>query len=181
MFNLESSSEEVWPIIEIEMLVRDGELGRSLLIDHVTIFENVKNFDNLRLLYSKNNHYGSIRGMHFQLQELNEWKLVTCLQGTVFDVVIDVRPNSKNFGRYKFFTLSELSNKGIIIPPGFAHGYQSLSSNTILGYLLTGSASDKPVLTLDPLDLTIGIPWPDTQNLKLEKSENYLTLRDIVA
>ena len=80
---------------------------------------------------------GTIKGMHFQLQPFSEMKIVKVIRGKIFDVVIDVRKNTKNFLSYKKFTLDSNENKCLIIPKGFAHGFQTLNDKCeidILGH-----------------------------------------------
>ena len=77
---------------------------------------------------------GVLRGLHFQIGESSQAKLVSVLKGKAQDVVVDLRPDSSTFGNYCSVELSEKNRKQIFIPRGFAHGFLALEENTILFY-----------------------------------------------
>mgnify|MGYP001610675715 CR=1 FL=1 len=94
---------------------------------------------------------GLIRGIHMQKPPKSEDKLIQCISGSIFDVTIDLRLNSKTYGQWFGTTL--LVNKGMIyIPKGCAHGFQALENNTIVQY---------PVSAYYSLEYEIGIRWND--------------------
>lgn len=80
---------------------------------------------------------GTIRGMHFQYPPYTETKIIKCLKGEVYDVVIDIRMHSKTFLEWYGVHLTESDKKMLLIPPGFAHGFQTLSNNAELLYMHT--------------------------------------------
>lgn len=94
---------------------------------------------------------GTLRGLHFQNPPAGEWKLVWCSQGRLFDVVADLRPESPTFGRWEGFHLEGRSGS-ILVPPGCAHGYQTLVDETELRYL-----TDQPYQA----NLASGVRWND--------------------
>ena len=102
----------------------------------------------------------TIKGMHIQLQPFNEIKLVKVIKGKIFDVVLDLRKNSKNFLKYKVFILDSSSNNLLIIPKGFAHGFQSLTNNCEIIYCHSETYNPKKELSINPLDPNISINWP---------------------
>jgi len=75
-----------------------------------------------------------IRGLHYQTTPHEQGKLITCLQGTILDVAVDLRPRSNTFGKHFTLTLSEYNNFAFWIPAGFAHGYGVLSDKSIVSY-----------------------------------------------
>lgn len=77
---------------------------------------------------------GVIRGFHFQLPPYDQSKLVSCIHGKILDVAIDLRKNSRSYGKYFSVELSSENKKQIFIPKGFAHGFQALSNDTIVNY-----------------------------------------------
>jgi len=103
---------------------------------------------NRSLSFSK----GAIRGIHMQKSPKSEDKLISCIQGSVFDVVIDLRKDSKTFGKWIGNTLSSGNKKMVFIPKGVAHGTQSLENNTVIQY---------PVSEFYSPDHAIGIRWND--------------------
>ena len=103
---------------------------------------------------------GSLRGMHLQRAPAQEYKLVRCLRGRVFDVAADLRPGSASFGRWFALELSEDQPRALLIPPGVAHGFQALSDDAQLLYQHSAahfSALDDGIHHADPL---LGIRWP---------------------
>lgn len=106
------------------------------------------------------NQEGTIRGMHYQRPPGAELKVVTCTRGSVFDVAIDLRRGSPTFLKHYSVTLSESNLQSLVIPEGFAHGFQSLVANCEMCYLHT--ADYEPALegAVNALDPQIDIPWP---------------------
>ena len=86
---------------------------------------------------SVNDRKGTLRGMHFQRAPSPEGKLVTCTRGRIYDVVIDIRRDSPTFCKWAGFELSEKNKTLLYIPPGFAHGFQTLEDQTDVFYQMT--------------------------------------------
>lgn len=81
-----------------------------------------------------NSSYGTIRGLHYQLEPFSQNKIINCIEGEIFDVAVDLR-TGKDFGKIYEFRLSQSTNNSIFIPKGFAHGFQSLSQSATVLYL----------------------------------------------
>jgi dTDP-4-dehydrorhamnose 3,5-epimerase len=79
---------------------------------------------------SYNHRRGTLRGLHFQAAPHAETKLVRCTAGAAFDVIVDIRANSPQFGRWHAVEISALNRLTLIIPPGFAHGFETLADGT---------------------------------------------------
>ena len=77
---------------------------------------------------------GVVRGLHFQKPPFEQTKLVRCVSGNILDVTVDLRKNSKTFGKFFKIELSGNNNKQLLIPKGFAHGFQVLSDEAIVNY-----------------------------------------------
>lgn len=103
---------------------------------------------------------GSIRGMHWQTDAFSEAKLVRCLHGSIFDVIVDVRPESITFGCFETFELSDKNLNQLYIPKGFAHGYQTLEDNCILHYQMSAEFNGVSALGFRWNDPVVSIPWP---------------------
>ena len=103
---------------------------------------------------------GTIRGMHFQRQPDAEDKLVTCLRGEVWDVAIDVRKGSPTFLSWHAERLSPDNGISLLIPKGFAHGFQTLTDDCELLYLHTASYAPSSEGAVNPLDPRLAIEWP---------------------
>lgn len=103
---------------------------------------------------------GTLRGLHFQTPPFEQGKLVRCLAGQIFDVVVDLRRASETFGHWESVLLSAETGNQIWIPPGFAHGFCTLEPNCILSYKVTKPYSrdhDTGILWNDPV---LNIDWP---------------------
>ena len=103
---------------------------------------------------------GGVRGMHFQLVPFIETKIVSCLQGEVFDVALDLRPQSPTFLQWHGEVLSAVNHRSLLIPDGFAHGFQALSDDCELLYLHTQNFAPDAASGLNPLDPALAIAWP---------------------
>ncbi len=103
---------------------------------------------------------GTVRGMHYQLPPHSEMKLVSCLKGEVWDVVIDLRTNSPTFLRWHAEILSADNSCALLIPEGFAHGFQTLSDDVQLLYCHTAAYSPGSEAALNAQDPCLGIRWP---------------------
>jgi dTDP-4-dehydrorhamnose 3,5-epimerase len=102
---------------------------------------------------------GTLRGLHFQNPSA-QGKLVSVLQGEVFDVAVDIRRNSRTFGKWEGTRLSSENRRQFYIPPGFAHGFQVLSETTMFHYKCTEFYSPADELAIRWNDPEIGIVWP---------------------
>jgi len=103
---------------------------------------------------------GTIRGLHFQLTPYAEMKLVSCLQGQIWDVAVDLRQNSPTFLSWHAEELSSENCRALLIPKGFAHGFQSLSDNCELIYLHSEPYMPTAERVINPNDSILGISWP---------------------
>ena len=109
---------------------------------------------------SYNASAGTVRGLHYQRDPHAEAKIVACTSGRVFDVAVDVRPDSATYLNWFGVELTADSNRLLYIPAGFAHGYQALSDNTRLLYLVSEFYAPGAEVGLRHDDPAIGIVWP---------------------
>ena len=103
---------------------------------------------------------GTVRGMHYQRSPNAEMKLVTCLRGSVWDVAVDVRFGSPTFLHWHAEELSATNHRALLIPEGFAHGFQALSADVELIYLHTAPHMKEAEGGLHPSDAKLSISWP---------------------
>lgn len=116
--------------------------------------------DWVQMNHSQTRQMGAIRGMHFQYPPYAEIKLVRCVVGRVFDVIVDLRANSTTLGHWFGAELSAVNQSAMYIPKGFAHGFQTLTNNCELVYCHSEfytPDSEGAVLYNDP---AVGIVWP---------------------
>jgi len=103
---------------------------------------------------------GCLRGLHYQLSPHAQGKLLSVLDGEIFDAWVDIRPESPTFGHWDSVILSAENAKQVYLPPGIAHGFYTLSETAILTYKCTAHyhpESDRSILWSDP---KLGIDWP---------------------
>ena len=112
---------------------------------------------------------GTIRGIHFQIEPFAEEKIVTCIQGSTFEVIIDIRPKSKSFGKIATFELSRESASQLYLPKGVAHGFQTIMPDTIVQYFLTSQYSPEFSYSIHPFG-DLGIEWP-LKELSISKKD----------
>lgn len=103
---------------------------------------------------------GTIRGLHFQRPPHAEIKLVSCLRGEVFDVAIDLRQHSPTFLHWHGEILSAVNQRSLLIPEGFAHGFQTLTDHCELVYCHTAAYRSEAEGALHVLDPRLAIAWP---------------------
>lgn len=103
---------------------------------------------------------GTVRGMHFQIPPKAEAKLISCIRGAVWDVVVDVRKDSPTFLQWHAEELSATNLRALLIPPGFAHGFQTLEPDSELVYLHSEAYAPTCERGLNPNDPGLAITWP---------------------
>ena len=117
---------------------------------------------------------GTLRGMHYQVPPFEEAKLIRCVKGAIFDVLIDLRPASSTFNRWFGIELTGDQDRMIYIPEGCAHGYQTLVDETEIHYLTTAFYSPESERGIRWDDPAFSIKWPLMEGLLLsEKDRNW--------
>jgi len=121
---------------------------------------------------------GILRGLHFQ-NPAPQGKLVSVLQGQVFDVAVDLRQSSPAFGKWQSTLLSGENKRQFFLPPGFAHGFVVLSETALFHYKCTEFYSPKDELTIRWDDPDLAIAWPTPSPTLSEKDAKGFWLRDV--
>ena len=116
---------------------------------------------------------GTIRGMHYQLNPSSEMKAVRCVSGSLFDVIIDLRKNSKTFKQWYGIKLCSKQKNMIIVPEGCAHGFQTLEENTEALYLVSKDYDPKLEKGIRWNDENFGIKWPLEVSEISKKDKNW--------
>jgi dTDP-4-dehydrorhamnose 3,5-epimerase len=126
-------------------------------------------------------HKGATRGLHFQAPPFEQGKLVRVVQGAVIDVIVDIRKSSPTFGKSFAIELSESNHLMFWIPPGFAHGFETLEDKTIFLYKCTNvyhKESEGGLLWNDP---ALEIKWQSENAIISEKDQLLPSLKDFVS
>ena len=110
---------------------------------------------------------GVLRGLHFAQVPPSQAKYVTCLRGSVFDVVVDIRVGSPTFGRWDAVLLDERDRRSIYISEGLGHAFLALQDDSTVMYFCSAGYNPEREHTVNPLDPAIGIDWPVVDNLVL--------------
>jgi dTDP-4-dehydrorhamnose 3,5-epimerase len=121
---------------------------------------------------------GALRGLHFQ-NPAPQAKLVSVLQGEVFDVAVDIRRRSPTFGRWHGVNLSAENKRQFFIPPGFAHGFAVLSDAALFFYKCTDFYAPQHEVTVAWDDPDIGIQWPLANPVLSDKDQRAFRLKDV--
>lgn len=153
-----------------------GQFARIFCQQELKNALNDKNIAQMNL--SETSNKGAIRGMHYQSPPDTETKIIRCLKGKVFDVAIDLRKDSPSFLKWFGIELSATNNLSILIPDGFAHGFQTLEDNCELLYLHTAPykpAAEGGVRYNDPM---INISWPYPPSEISQRDKNHPLISD---
>ncbi len=134
--------------------------------------------------FNQDNHSkstkGVLRGLHYQAKPYGQAKLVRCSKGRIYDVAVDIRPNSETFGQYVKVELSEDNKQMLYIPEGFAHGFVALTDEVELLYKASGEYNPQADRGVIWNDKDINIDWNiDFEPLLSEKDKVQPTLKEI--
>lgn len=123
---------------------------------------------------SRNLKAGTLRGLHYQKDPYPEIKLVSCVKGSFFDVIADIRPGSPTYLQWEAFAMGEDNGKMIYIPSGVAHGFQTLQDDTTVYYQLGEFFMPDYYDGVRWNDPKLGIRWPDCDSrIMNERDANY--------
>jgi dTDP-4-dehydrorhamnose 3,5-epimerase len=159
-------------IIELEKI--EDERGFFTRIWDKKIFQDKKlNSKLVQTSFSFNKKKGTIRGMHLQEKPFEETKIVRCTKGKIFDVIIDLRSNSKTYKKWISIELNSNNSKMIYIPEGFAHGFQTLEDNSEVFYQISEFYHPEYSKGIKWNDEEFGIQWPLRNSSISEKDLSY--------
>lgn len=163
-------------IIDIEPM-RDprGFFSRTVCVDEFR--QHGLNADFIQSSISFNPKSNTLRGMHWQGEPYGEEKLVRVTSGSIFDVVVDIRPHSKTYRSWFSVVLSSENHRSIYISKGFAHGFQTLENDTEVLYHMATPYNAEYSLGFKWDDPGVGIEWPDAESRIIgDRDKNFLNL-----
>lgn len=114
---------------------------------------------------------GTVRGIHYQIKPRQEDKIIQCVQGKIFDVAVDLRTNSKTFGKWVGVELSSENKKMLLVPKGCGHAFQTLSPDCLIEYFVSEYYSPKHERGIAWNDPCFKIDWP-IKRAKLSEKDN---------
>lgn len=164
-------------------------IDKSKHFDFRGSFQEELNFYDLQQLgfngfFQKNisiSKSGVVRGMHWQSGDYAQAKIVSCIQGSVIDVVIDLRLTSVTFGSINSFKLVADNPRHLRIPKGFAHGFQALEDDTIFSYYVDAPYNPKSEMCLSPLSLELESYWESLPRIVNQKDQNSMNFIDFIS
>ena len=130
-----------------------------------------KKFPFLVMSYSKKN---VIRGLHIQNKK-SQGKFVSVIKGKIYDLVLDLRKNSKTYGKYFSTILSENNSKSLYVPPGFAHGFCALERENYIIYSCTNYRHKKSEIGIKYNDKALNIKWPTKKAIVSNKDKKNIS------
>jgi dTDP-4-dehydrorhamnose 3,5-epimerase len=116
---------------------------------------------------------GTLRGIHYQLQPKAETKIVRCVKGSLFDVIVDLRQDSKTFGKWFGAVLSDENRLMMYVPKGFGHGFVTLEENTEAFYLVSEFYAPDQERGIRWNDPYLNIQWPIKPVIISEKDQSH--------
>lgn len=127
---------------------------------------------------SFNHRAGTLRGMHLQVAPHPETKLVRCISGAIVDIIVDMRPDSPTRLQHVAVELSAENRRALYVPPYFAHGYQTLTDDTEVTYLVSGAYAPIAERGLRHDDPDLGLAWPLPVSMISDKDASWPLLAD---
>ena len=127
---------------------------------------------------SFNRHAGTLRGLHWQADPHGEAKLVRCARGSVFDVIVDLRPGTGSERRWTGVELSAANGRSVYVPVGVAHGFQTLEDDTELHYQMSHEYVPSHARGIRWDDPAIGIDWPPAERRLISERDRSLPTLD---
>lgn len=129
---------------------------------------------------SYNKLKGTLRGMHYQVAPFTESKTVRCTEGSIYDVIIDIRPDSKTYKQWIGVELTATSFRMLYVPDGFAHGFITLEDNSSVHYMVTEYYTPGAETGIKFDDPTFNISWPISPLVVSDKDRAHPMFNDIV-
>ena len=164
---------------ELRPTIIPDERGKFLKTFHEDFFSNAGLETHFVEEYYSCSKAGVIRGMHFQLPPYDHTKIVYCMQGAAFDVLVDLRVNSPTYRKCSTVSLSEDVGNGVYVPKGVAHGFCALKENTILAYKV--STSYYPESDTGILWNSLDIIWPVNDPIVSSRDSKFCPLNEFIS
>ena len=157
-------------IIELEKHTDErGFFARSWCTNEFTTWGLHTNFVQHNISYNRKK--GTLRGMHYQIAPYEEIKLVTCMKGAMYDVVLDIRESSATYGKWLSVELTDQNNKTLYIPKGIAHGFQTLQDESLVFYQMSEFYNPDSARGIKYDDERFLIKWPIEEGIIISQKD----------
>ncbi|MCK5145255.1 dTDP-4-dehydrorhamnose 3,5-epimerase [bacterium] len=161
-------------VIELDMLCDErGFFARSFCQDDFKKY-NLE-FSIVQCNVSQNKNKGTLRGMHFQSAPFQEAKLVSCTKGAIYDVIIDLRPDSITYCEWFAIELHSEDYQLLYIPEGFAHGFQTLEDDSVVFYQMSETYHSEFARGIKWNDPVFNIKWPEIEPRVISEKDRFYT------
>ena len=160
-----------WAIALTELGDERGFFARTFCSETLRDKGLESNFPQHSMSYSSRR--GTLRGLHFQRTPHAEVKIVRCLRGAVWDVLVDLRPDAPTFRQWQAFELTAENRLQLYVPKGFAHGFQALTADVEVSYLISELYVPDAASGVRFDDPAFGIPWPLPVTAMSEKDRSW--------
>ena len=173
---------EPTPLAGVKVLQRhrfsDDRGSFARLFDTAELAALGSTFPIAQINHSATSRRGSLRGMHYQLRPKADAKLVTCIRGVILDVAVDLRKGSPTLCRWHGEILSAANQRSMLIPAGFAHGFQTLSDDVELIYCHGEAYDPAHEGALNAFDARLAIAWPERVTAISDRDRSHAMLPD---
>ena len=122
-------------------------------------------------------HKGVLRGIHYSIADQGQGKWITCISGSIWDVVVDIRPSSPTFRKWIGIDLNSQGGDALYVSEGLGHGFIALEDNTTVSYLLTSVYLPLMEFEINPFDPDLGITWPLKKQILSQRDKMAPTLQ----
>lgn len=153
--------------------------GMFRKVFHAPTLDPVTNDFCVKEVYYSVSSYGAVRGLHFQIPPSDHHKLIFCLKGKIFDACVDLRKSAATYGRHRTSEIGQGDNRGMLVPKGFAHGFQALEEGTIVVSMASGvyAPEHERGVAWD----SCGIDWPCKEPIVSDKDRRQPPLAGFVS
>ena len=172
-----TSIADVWKTTSHAFYDERGNFAESFKESSV-FHDTGKEFGIKQLSYSSSNK-SVIRGVHYSLSPIPQFKWITCIRGSILDIVTDIRIGSETFGKCISFELQAGDGVGVLILDRLGHSFYSREDGSILSYALSTEYEPSYDRTINPLDKELNIPWPQGTHILSLKDSNAPTLMQL--
>lgn len=170
----ETTLKDAWLVAPVPIDDDRGFFARSFCVDEFDARGLETRFVQHSMSYSRKRH--TLRGVHFQRAPHAEVKIVSCIQGAIFDVIVDLRPASPTYRRWAGFELTAQSRLQLYVPKGFAHGHQTLMDDTTVAYMISEFHVPAAASGIRYDDPALGISWPAPPSILSDNDQKWPTL-----